>query len=32
MGVEEGYICEKCGFIIHDHDLSYFVDEETKVR
>lgn len=30
MGVEEEYICEKCGFIIHNHDLSYFVDEETN--
>ena len=30
MGAETQYMCEKCGFIIFDHDLLYFVDEETN--
>lgn len=30
MGTETEYMCEKCGFIIHNHDLMYFVDEETN--
>lgn len=30
MGTEIQYKCEKCGFIINDYDLNYFVDEETN--
>ena len=30
VGTETGYVCEKCGFQITDHDLNYFVDEETN--
>lgn len=30
MGAETQYTCDKCGFIINDHDLNYFVDEETN--
>ena len=30
MGAETEYMCEKCGFIITDCDLNYFVDEETN--
>ena len=30
MGTETEYMCEKCGFMINDHDLRYFVDEETN--
>ena len=30
MGAETQYMCEKCGFIIDDHDLNYFIDEETN--
>ena len=30
MGAETQYECEKCGFIIKDKDLNYFVDEETN--
>ena len=30
MGAETIYMCEKCGFKINDHDLLYFVDEETN--
>ena len=30
MGEETQYECEKCGFIINDHDLNYFIDEETN--
>lgn len=30
VGAETEYFCEKCGFILNDHDLSYFVDEETN--
>ena len=30
MGTERQYECEKCGFIINDYDLNYFIDEETN--
>lgn len=30
MGTETEYMCDKCGFIICDGDLNYFVDEETN--
>lgn len=30
MGAETEYVCEKCGFRITNHDLNYFVDEETN--
>lgn len=30
MGVKTQYRCEKCGFIITDDDLNYFIDEETN--
>ena len=30
MGAVTQYECEKCGFIIKDHDLNYFIDEETN--
>lgn len=30
MGEEIQYECEKCGFIINDADLNYFIDEETN--
>lgn len=30
MGAETQYTCEKCGFIITDYDLNYFIDEETN--
>lgn len=30
MGAETQYMCEKCGFKIFDHDLNFFVDEETN--
>ena len=31
MGEEIQYECDKCGFIISNSDLNYFIDEETKV-
>ena len=30
MGTRTEYKCEKCGFMITDYDLNYFVDEETN--
>ena len=30
MGTETQYQCEKCGFIISDYELRYFLDEETN--
>ena len=30
MGTETEYMCEKCGFIIIDYDLNYFVDKKTN--
>ena len=30
MGAERQFMCKKCGFIINDYDLKYFVDEETN--
>lgn len=30
MGAKIEYRCEKCGFKITNHDLNYFVDEETN--
>lgn len=30
MGKETQYECVKCGFIISDYDLNYFIDEETN--
>ena len=30
MGEEIQYECDKCGFIISNSDLNYFIDEETN--
>ena len=30
MGEEIQYGCDKCGFIIYNSDLKYFIDEETN--
>ena len=30
MGIKIQFTCEKCGFIIIDYDLNYFVDDETN--